>query len=145
MPVGAEAMGRCMWRISRRYRFAVIALLSFCTLAFQAGQARSATDSQNDLVQIVSRLTDIRQYPSQARAKHEEGIVFVRFAIDRSGHVLTPSLVRSSGYPLLDEEALAMLRRVGHLPPPPSSIPHDPVFLSLPVVFCLNSKKCLKS
>ena len=142
-------MGKRQCRMAERYLFPVIGLVVFSALPLQQGRAQSVTESQNDLVLwqagIVSRLTDIRHYPPQARAKHEEGIVLVGFAIDRSGHVLTPSLARTSGHSLLDQEALAMLKRVGALPPPPSSLPQDPVFLTLPVMFCLNTKNCPKS
>lgn len=142
-------MRRRQYRVPGRYLFPVIGLLVFSALPPQQGQAQSVTESQNDLALwqagIVSRLTDVRHYPPQARADHEQGIVLVGFAIDRSGRILTPSLARSSGHPLLDEEALAMLRRVGNLPPPPSSLPQDPVFLTLPVMFCLSAKNCPRS
>lgn len=142
-------MGRRQRRVPGRYLFPVIGLLVFSALPLQQGQAQSVTESQNNLVLwqagIVSRLTDSRRYPPQARADHEEGIVLVSFALDRQGHVLTPRLARTSGHPLLDQEALAMLKRVGALPPPPSSVTQDPVFLTLPVMFCLNTKNCPKS
>lgn len=142
-------MGGRQRRVPGRYLFPVIGLLVVSALPLQQGQAQSVTENQNDLVlwqaRIVSRLTDSRRYPPQARADHEEGIALVSFALDRRGHVLTPSLARTSGHPLLDQEAVAMLKRVGALPPPPSSVPQDPVFLTLPVMFCLNTKNCPQS
>ena len=37
---------------------------------------------------------------------HVEGIATVRFSMDRSGQLLTSQVVHSSGFPLLDKEAL---------------------------------------
>ena len=54
-----------------------------------------------------------------ARAHDMQGDVHVRFSIDRSGQLTASQIARSSGFPLLDEEALALLKRASPLPRPP--------------------------
>jgi protein TonB len=43
--------------------------------------------------------------------------------VDRSGQVLSSEIAKSSGSPLLDEEALAVFKRASPLPFPPDEIP----------------------
>jgi periplasmic protein TonB len=52
-----------------------------------------------------------RTYPAQARERDEEGNVSVRFTVDRSGRVVEAVIVKPSGYSLLDEAALGLLRQ----------------------------------
>ena len=56
----------------------------------------------------------------------------VRFRIDAQGHVLGVALARSSGFPELDAEVLAMVRRASPVPAPPPGAPLD---LTVPVQF----------
>ena len=57
--------------------------------------------------------------------------------MDRSGRVLSSRIDRSSGRPLLDREALAMLDRAQPLPPPPDDVPGATLELVTPVEFFL--------
>lgn len=50
------------------------------------------------------------QYPAAAVARRWEGIVLLRLEIDESGRVTAVDLQSSSGYPLLDEAAVAAIR-----------------------------------
>jgi protein TonB len=78
------------------------------------------------------------RYPPIARARHHQGVVYVRFMIDRKGNVLSAAIERSSRFPALDEEGLALLRRAQPLPPPPASIAGDQVQLVVPINFVLH-------
>ncbi|WP_025884637.1 energy transducer TonB family protein [Asaia prunellae] len=62
----------------------------------------------------------------------------LRFTMDRKGHVLAASLVRPTGYALLDEETLALIRRAEPLPEPPETIPGSTLTLTVPVEFYLD-------
>jgi protein TonB len=55
--------------------------------------------------------------------------------MDRDGRVLGYSIVRSSGRPALDNEALAMIERASPLPPAPPEIREQVVQLVVPVHF----------
>ena len=50
------------------------------------------------------------RYPQNAPARREQGLVLLRFRIDRWGRVLNYAVVRSSGYPDLDAAVDAMMQ-----------------------------------
>jgi protein TonB len=75
------------------------------------------------------------RYPAAAQRRGEKGDVQVSFGLDRQGQVTDSRIARSSGNALLDEEALAVLRRVQSFPAPPRDLPGDRVGVALPVRF----------
>ena len=88
--------------------------------------------------ELSNRLQRAKRYPDVARARDEQGAAAVAFTMDRSGHVLSAKLVRSSGSPSLDEEAVAMVRRADPLPPMPADMPGSTATLTVPVTFSLR-------
>jgi protein TonB len=52
---------------------------------------------------VIGHLQRYKHYPSEALARREEGVVLLRFSLDRNGHVLARSIARGSGYADLDE------------------------------------------
>jgi len=52
----------------------------------------------------------------------DSGSPKIAFRLDRRGNVLSVQLVRSSGSPVFDQEAVALARRAAPFPPPPSEI-----------------------
>ncbi len=89
---------------------------------------------QAELLRCLARA---RRYPPAARLGREEGIAYVEFTLDRSGHVLRARLATGSGFASLDAEAVALIYRADPLPPPPGSAP-EVVTVKLPIVFRLN-------
>jgi protein TonB len=64
------------------------------------------------------------------------GTATVAFAIDRTGKVLSASLARSSGDAALDQEAVALARRISPVPAPPATLGHGGTILfAVPVRF----------
>lgn len=64
------------------------------------------------------------------------GTSTVAFTIDRSGHVLSARLAGSSGDAILDQEAVALARRVSPVPPPPANVGNGgSILLAVPVRF----------
>jgi protein TonB len=86
---------------------------------------------------VLARLERFRLYPVAARRGHQQGVVYVRFRINRDGHVLSSSVMRSSGFFLLDQAALDTLRRADPLPRIPADRP-DQIELSVPVEFSMR-------
>lgn len=82
----------------------------------------------------------IRQmrYPAAARARKEEGIVYVRVAMDRRGNVISAKIQEASGFVELNAEGLAVIQRAQPLPLPPAAVQGDPVDLIVPVTFSLR-------
>lgn len=77
-----------------------------------------------DLAQLQSQygktahhwLNKHKRYPRRAEYRGDEGTVLVKFIVNRRGEVLSYGLERSSGNPLLDKEALALIQRAQPLP-----------------------------
>ncbi|MBN9059956.1 MAG: energy transducer TonB [Rhizobiales bacterium] len=68
---------------------------------------------------LMAHLERRKRYPSGAQSRGEVGTATVRFSIDDSGNVLTVVLAGSSGFPELDQEVLALVRRASPVPAPP--------------------------
>jgi periplasmic protein TonB len=88
--------------------------------------------------ELVRRLQRYKRYPGEARARAEQGVVFLNFSLDRSGHVLNRKISRSSGYPDLDAEVIAMIERADPLPAFPPSMPQTQIDLTVPIRFSLR-------
>lgn len=59
-------------------------------------------------------------YPNDAGLRGEQGTVNIRFAIHKDGKITDIQVVRSSGYPDLDNEAVKALKKMGGVPLPDS-------------------------
>ena len=102
------------------------------------GPAKPAPPPMDYLSRLEAHLNAYKNYPYDARIHREEGIVQLRFSLDRSGHVLTYDVVGSSGFALLDAEARQMIRRANPFPPVPPEYPGESLDLTVPVVFSFH-------
>ena len=64
-------------------------------------------------------------YPLAARRLGQEGSVGLRIAINKIGQPTRVEIQQSSGYPLLDESALATVRRWRFVPARAAGVPRD--------------------
>ncbi len=103
-----------------------------------APAAASASAAADWRARLLGHLKHFRRYPRQAEAARQQGIARVAITLRRSGDVVTAELVRGSGYPMLDMEARATVRRASPLPPPDDAIPGDPVTVEVPIDFALR-------
>ncbi|HVY14544.1 MAG TPA: TonB family protein [Rhodopila sp.] len=87
---------------------------------------------------VAAYLARFKRYPIAAQRRGEEGIVLVRFAIDRSGMVHGIALARSSGHADLDQEAESLVDRAQPLPKPPAQVPGNLIDLVVPISFSLR-------
>jgi len=55
--------------------------------------------------------------------------------LDRTGRVLSTSIVKGSGDAALDEAALAMIRRSDPMPQPPPAVADEGLTFTLPLIF----------
>ena len=81
---------------------------------------------------LMAHLNRNKRYPSGATST---GTVTVAFTIDRSGRVLSSRLVRGSGDPVLDAEAVSLPRRASPVPAPPPNVGGGSVTLAVPIRF----------
>jgi protein TonB len=82
---------------------------------------------------LVARLERSKRYPSEARARGEQGVAQLAFSIDRNGGVHHARIVHSSGSSLLDEATLALLERAQPLPPPPPELAGAEIAIVVPI------------
>ncbi len=90
--------------------------------------------------QILGRLEHFKQYSRDAQRRRLFGTVQVQFQVNRQGQVLAVAVVQGSGHDLLDDEAVATVRRASPLPPPPPEFLGDPVTVTTPVEFTLQRR-----
>jgi periplasmic protein TonB len=78
-----------------------------------------------------------KRYPDGARQRGEEGHAVLRFDVDRSGRVINYAVVKSSGYPDLDESIDEMMRGAT-LPPFPAGMTEPRMEVSVTIRFSLR-------
>lgn len=77
-----------------------------------------------------------KRYPESARERGEAGQAVLRFHVERSGRVLSYSIVRSTGYPDLDA-AIEQMMRGAALPPFPADMTASNIEVSVTIRFAL--------
>ena len=88
--------------------------------------------------EVVAHVNKHLRYPAERKLKKAE--VLVSFVLDRMGHVLSTSVVKSSGDPVFDAAALDMFRRSDPVPQPPPLIADEGLSFTMPVQFTVNGK-----
>ncbi|MEL7348791.1 MAG: TonB family protein [Pseudomonadota bacterium] len=112
--------------------------------AESAGQGQRSTGGGNPgakqdyLRQIAAILQRNQRYPRRARSRQQEGTGRVFFVIDGNGGISAARLEQSTGHAILDREILAILDRVGQLPPPPSEMGVARLPITVPIGFVLR-------
>ena len=81
-----------------------------------------------------------KSYPAAARTRHETGTAEVAFTIDRQGRVVTSRIVRTSGFPALDQETLDTIKRAQPFPEPPPNLPGQTFDFTIPIKFNIRQE-----
>jgi TonB family protein len=88
--------------------------------------------------QLLAHRDKHKRYPHERAQKSAE--IYVRFTLDRMGHVLSTSIEKGSGDTAFDEAALAMVKRSDPVPPPPPLIADEGLSFTLPVIFRVKGR-----
>ena len=88
--------------------------------------------------ELIAHLDKHKRYPAERVLKSAE--ILVGFVLDRTGHVLSTSIVKGSGDTAFDEAALAMVRRSDPVPQPPPLVADEGLNFTLPVIFRIKGK-----
>ena len=91
-------------------------------------------------IKMSQRLQRFKRYPEAAERRGIKGVTIVRFTVDRSGQLVASEVLQSSGSPILDEEALALLKRASPFPAPPDGIPDALLENNMAVEFEMKRK-----
>jgi protein TonB len=103
------------------------------TTPSRAQQKAERATEQNWQSLLVSKLERAKRYPSEARARGEQGVAQLAFSIDRNGGVHNARIVHSSGSELLDSETLALIGRAQPLPAPPAELTSTEIAIIVPI------------
>ncbi len=79
-----------------------------------------------------------KQYPRIAQMRGWQGITRIELRIDASGNVTSSSIAESSGFEVLDKQALEMVRKASPLPLPPEALRGRDFTIVVPVSFKLE-------
>ncbi|MDX3910414.1 MAG: energy transducer TonB [Sphingobium sp.] len=93
--------------------------------------------SRSYAAKVRSWLYAHKIYPRRARMRREEGVVRVRFVIDRTGVLIEGAIIHGSGHGTLDEEATAMMYRASPFPSVPNDVPGERIEFTAPIEFVL--------
>jgi protein TonB len=77
-------------------------------------------------LRTIARILNYRTvWPASEKRDGHRGTAIVNMQLARDGTVLAALLVRGTGYPLLDKEAVGVIRRVARFPPVPAEYRPD--------------------
>jgi protein TonB len=79
-----------------------------------------------------------KKYPPAAQTRRQTGVVRVSFVINKDGSIHSASITESSGHGILDDEVLALLKRLAPLPPLPQSSGLSSLKVTVPLRFSLS-------
>lgn len=100
----------------------------------KGGNPGAARDYLSDL---MGWLRQHKQYPAELKKKKQQGVVEVKFSIDRSGELLSSAIHKTSGHPQLDAAALQMLADASPMPDIPDALDRKTLTLVIPVEYSL--------
>ncbi len=103
------------------------------------GDPRARKQEADYFALVSAHLNRRKTYPAEARQARQQGVVTVRFTVDRDGGVSGISIKRGSGHDILDRATLDLVRRVAPLPRMPGSMQRDSITLSLPIDYSLRT------
>jgi protein TonB len=84
---------------------------------------------------IAAHLRRHKRYPRDAERQRIKGMVRIAFSVGEKGEVLDAKVVASSGSPLLDAEAIAMVNRAMPFPPLPKGLGRQAMSFTVPARF----------
>ena len=87
---------------------------------------------------LVRYFAKKRSYPPMARKLGQQGTVWVDVEILRSGQITNIELSKSSGFKVLDEAALALVKKADDLPPFPEGITAQKIKIRIPLEYTLR-------
>jgi len=88
---------------------------------------------------LIASAERYKRYPRQAMDRGWQGKVEVRLVIGENGRTRTASIKTSSGYEVLDRQALDMVKKAKPLTPIPAALRGREFTIDIPVIFDLQT------
>jgi len=108
-------------------------------MAVPAPQKAAGETRDSYLGRLLAQLNRFKQYPRAARQARIEGVVMLHFVMDADGKVQSFEITKSSGRPVLDAEAMALIQRAQPLPALPPDFPTRTLDAVVPIEFSLHT------
>ena len=119
-----------------------ISLVIFCSLIISCLAYAQASDNDYSSL-LAQKISYLLVYPQKAREQNWEGIVKVKFLINKDGSIEAAEIAQSSGYPLLDRSALWAVENASPYPFPFSD--KESLSVEIPLEFKLKQKNVPKT
>ena len=101
-------------------------------------EATSTTPITEYAKLIQKRILDNLAYPRVAKESGFQGVVKLNLHFSYEGKILDAAVKESSGYKLLDDNAISAARGVASYPPFPSSIEQKDLWIEIPIAYRLD-------
>ncbi len=99
------------------------------------GASGAASDYYRE---VQTWLEKHKRYPRRSKLRSEEGVVMLRFIVNRAGIVTLSDIKKGSGHKRLDKEAMGMIERAQPLPAMPEDMRQANLEIVVPVRFYLQ-------
>jgi TonB family protein len=120
----------------------IIALVSILSVAFVSAQGDSALvlvdkmpEFPGGVNSMMEYINDNIKFPPEARERGESGKAFVKFLVDTGGKIVNPVILKSSGSPSLDKEALRVIKSMPLWTPGVDKEKKVKVYITVPFSF----------
>jgi len=87
---------------------------------------------------VKQKIESCRRYPNWAKKQGLEGTVYLAFVVLSSGVAKDIKIVQSSGFSILDKEAVSTVKRANPFPPIPEEMRVSSLSMEVSVVFTLQ-------
>lgn len=87
---------------------------------------------------VKQRIEEVRRYPAWAKRQGIEGVSYLIFTLLSNGMVQDIRIIRSSGFDILDEEAISTVKRASPFKPIPKKFNHSSLTMEVAIVFQLK-------
>jgi len=102
----------------------------------QPSLAQTTISSMPGYIRAVSkRIRDNLDYPWAAKQADLQGALRLGIRLDYTGKLLDVKVIQSSGYSVLDENAISVVKKAAPYSPFPSEIEQNELWLDIPIVY----------
>lgn len=109
------------------------------TKTVNAPSPERVTEATNDYSSLLAAaIAKYKQYPKIAQMRGWQGLIIIELQLNPQGAVIYSQIKKSSGYDVLDQEALEMIKRASPFPQPPEVLRSKNFTVLVPISFKLE-------
>ncbi len=109
------------------------------TKTVNAPSPEKITAATNDYSSLLAAaIAKYKQYPKIAQMRGWQGLIIIELQLNPQGAVIYSQIKKSSGYDVLDQEALEMIKRAAPFPQPPEALRSKNFTVLVPISFKLE-------